>query len=298
MTGRGLAFGMRAAAAALVREALAPALIVECAGGAAPSIGVVPIWAVNGGTAGNRQDTRRDTLPGRPHEQHEQEAADLHRDAAGKGRFRDRGGRRGMLVAALRPGARVIVDGSQVGLHERRRCPHLRVRPAQGGEVCRPASSSAGSPALHGTAFSSAASRAARDRRNGGGGRGEARERNHRLPPGKACTRAALRVNYTSGLSDVSMSWDEARRRCCDSSGRRSGFDNLELAARCRATYRHCPRPGCWLGGLYRDARRRSLDGGAATTTTDALAVRRDRPHAHHHRELSPAADRSTVRRR
>ena len=57
------------------------------------------------------------------------------------------------------------------------------------------------------------------------------------------------------------MRWDAARHGCCDRSGRRSEFDNLELAARRRATYRHCPRPGYWRCRLHGDARRRPVDG-------------------------------------
>ena len=109
MAGRGLSFGPRAAAAALVREALAPVLMAECAERPPRSTGAAPI------SAGNGAATRAGMAPGGP--PYDRWRSNEHRDnhAAGAYGFGDGLFRRTNIAGGLDAVARsIIVDGSAV----------------------------------------------------------------------------------------------------------------------------------------------------------------------------------------
>jgi anti-anti-sigma factor len=114
MAGRGLSFGGRAAAAALVREALAPILMVRALSGRTID------W--RGNDLGGRWRSRDAQMPGlgdgaaeEPVLSKMDSSIDIttiklpeHTDSTSSSRVEK------MMLAALRPGGRLIVDGSAV----------------------------------------------------------------------------------------------------------------------------------------------------------------------------------------
>ena len=227
MAGRGLSFGSRAAAAALVREALAPVLMVRALSGRAHRLARHRSRRRHGASAASAG-----MAPGRrPYERDGTDGGHRHVSSCPSAWTRRPPSRRRDRTCWRPCGrrARLIVDGSAVTYMSAAGRAGAGRRAARRRGSGRRRWCSAVSRAGGGLPRGQRLFAASRRRRQRRGGHGAAAIRASREPCPTACTRAVRRLITGRLRQDQGLG---ERGSDAGRSGRRAGFDNLDLAVR------------------------------------------------------------------